>query len=217
MFIRRRASNLVSYSAVLTLLGLGAAQATTFSTPTGKLGTSQSYGDIIAYGFTAKLAGPTSGNLLAQNLFGEMGTGSETGLGLAGTSSNEINAPPGSQAIVLDVTKLKGQDFIIGFGSVQVGEGWTVGFSSSSELPTNENQFENYQSGNVNYPKTFDLDVVTSNYLIVEATKGNVLLTSLNATTSTKATAIPEPASMALLGAGLASVGLISRRSKVQA
>ena len=55
MFRRRRAINLVSHSAVLTLLGLGAAQATIFSTPTGNLGTFQSYDDIVTYGFTAKL------------------------------------------------------------------------------------------------------------------------------------------------------------------
>ena len=55
MFRRRRAINLVSHSAVLTPLGLGVAQATTFSTPTGNPGTLQSYDDIVTYGFTANL------------------------------------------------------------------------------------------------------------------------------------------------------------------
>ena len=98
MFIRRRASNLVSYSAALTLLGLGAAQATTFSTPAGALGSVQAYGDITAYGFFASLSGPNSGNLVAHNLFGKTDGGGETGLGLV-AFDNEINSPAGSQAI----------------------------------------------------------------------------------------------------------------------
>ncbi len=68
-------------------------------------------------------------------------------------------------------------------------------------LPTNESAFSAYMSGTTDYPAMTDLGVATANYLIVEATSGNVLLTSLSSTS------VPEPASLAVLGlAGLTVV-----------
>jgi len=203
----RRAA-LASCAAVAALLAIGSAQATTiaFATPSGTLGTSQAYGPITAYGFTAPTTGSNAGQLSAARLYGKTDGAGETGLGLAFTSDNEINAPTGSQAIVLDVSALAGQDLKIGFGSVQGGEGWRVGFSSSAALPGNESAFSGYVSSSTDFPSLFDLGVRDSHYLIAEATSGNVLLTSLSANN------VPEPASMTILGAGLLGLGMARRR-----
>ena len=78
------------------MLGLGTAQAAhiNFATPSGPLGTSQAYGPVTAYGFTAS------------RLFGKNGGNGETGLGLAFTSDHEISAPTGSKANQLWVARL---------------------------------------------------------------------------------------------------------------
>lgn len=203
------------FVAGLAVITIGSASATimtptyttsiSFAKPTGTLGTSHAYGPITAYGFTATLTGEASGNLVAKHLFGKNGRGDENGLGLSSTNDNEINAPAGSQAIVLDVKNLLGQDLKIGFGSVQDGEGWRVGFSDSMTLPTNESAFTAYLLGNTE--KLVDLGVRNSRYLIVEATNKDVLLTSLSHTE------VPEPASMALVGAGLIGLGCFRRRA----
>ncbi len=208
-----RLAALASCTVILAALGLGPAQAApiSFFTPSGTLSTSQVYGPITAYGFTAPISGAQTGQLTAARLFGKNGGNGETGLGLAFTNDHEINAPTGSEAIVLDVSALSGQDLRIGFGSVQSGEGWRVGFSSSAMLPANEAAFAGYVAGTTDFPTTFDLGVRSTHYLIIEATLGDILLTSLSATS------VPEPASIALLSAGLLGLGMFSkRRSEAQ-
>ncbi len=82
-----------------------------------------------------------------------------------------------------------------------------MGFSTGAMLPGNESAFGSYVDGTIDFPSLFNLGTRNSRFLIVEATDGNVLLTSLSHTD------VPEPAGKALLGAGLIGVGYVRRRA----
>ena len=116
-----RLAALAACTALLAAFGPGSAQAATinFATSSGVLGTSQAYGPVTAYSFTAPTSGTHKNELTATRQFGKNNGGGKAGLGLAPTSGHEINAPTGREAIVLDVSALLGQDIRIGFGSVQ--------------------------------------------------------------------------------------------------
>jgi len=176
-----------------------------FDTPTGVLGTSQAYGSVTAYGFANDFFNPTVWD--ARNLDGKNAGAGEQGVGLFFTPDDEINAPRGSQAVIVDLTSLIGQDVKLDLNSVQAGEEGAFGFAASFNTASpNKNAFGSFV--NILNDLPVDLGVITSSdkWLAIEATDGNVLLSSLTAT------AVPEPATLAVLGAALFGFGYIRRK-----
>ena len=132
-----RLGALAACPVIMAVSGHGPVQAAPvfFATSSGILGTSQAHGATTVYGFTALTSGAHAGRPAAADLSDKNGGGGETGVGPASTGDQDINTPARSEAVVLDVSAVSGQDLRTGLGSVQGGEGRRAGFSPGAALP----------------------------------------------------------------------------------
>lgn len=152
-----------------------------FSTATG---TSTSAIFTGSDGVTTISATSTGPNLLFKN-----GGGDETGLGLSGTSQNEINV---GQTVTFDLSSLVSSNVTsvsIALGSIQTGESGQVCGSGGCITVTSS------QNGQL-------IDITSllgsSGSIMITAPSGNILVDELQATTP-----VPEPNSLMLLGTGV--------------
>ncbi len=174
-----------------------------------KLGTSQVYGTapetVTAYGFQ---------NFwwwnIATDLYGKNGGGSENGVGIYGTSDNEITK---NTFIELDLSNIN-SPFSLTIGSTQLTEGFHVCFSST--LGTLGSSCTDYATpGKDPFTTAYFTKPLGDQFVSIQADggangAGNVLLDSLNTA------ATPEPGSLVLLGTGiLGAAGVIRRKLSI--
>ncbi len=184
----------------------------TFSTPSGLLGTSQTYGTgitIVATGYNA------SGTQI--DLYGKHNGGDESGVGLTNDPSGDDEITPGS-FVQLNLSNLisNGVSAVtITMDSTTNGETWKICDDTTAGSLSNctnaiTGSSENYSVLVTSIATYLDITAVGKDN---SGATANVLLNSLTYDTSSRGTegTVPEPFTFALTVSGLATLFLLRR------
>src|SRR5579884_1017145 len=138
-------------------------------------------------------------------LYEKKGGGDENGLGIYGLDDNEIDTRSEVKLDLNSLLALNPASIAVSLGSVQSGEGGFIQYGNTFY------GFGVYDESS----HVLNLSSLSKNggFINVFATGGNVLIGSITATPGAQA---PEPANLALAGAGLIALGCIARRKFAQ-
>lgn len=219
---------LALFAVAVMALTVGVAQADTivwnFDNPTGIVSSPHTYLDtggnfaITASGFNTTNLAPASGTwtlagVTSNDLYGKftLGDPSETGLGLAGKSSFEIQPMTLIQLDLIDLINKGLTDEKLIISSVQSGEGFAVFAGSDAAANGAEGTLVGSGTGLPDVQTLTFSGSIANRYQWITATSGDVLIKNgLSATT----TSVPEPSTLLLFGLGLAGLAGIRRKFK---